>query len=89
MEAKIESKDFGTSLEDEEGTVKGDTNEEKYPGLTDSPEIDEIIDNSDKEMAANDYDQYIGAEVVLHDRKDEKLIFKVRKRIKYDKISTR
>ena len=37
-------------------------------------------------MAANYYDQYIGAEVVLPDQKGDKLMIKVRKRIKYDVI---
>ena len=40
--------------------------------------------NSDEEREANSYDQYIGAEVVLPDRKGEKLIGKVSKRVRYD-----
>ena len=39
-------------------------------------------------MADIYYDQYIGDEVVLHDCKGDKLLGKVRKRIKYDDIST-
>ena len=34
--------------DDEEDIAKGDPNEEGYQGPTDYPEIDEIIDNSDK-----------------------------------------
>ena len=46
-----------------------------------------MIDNSDEERAANYYDQYIGAEVVLPDRKGDKLMGKFRKRVKYDDTS--
>ena len=51
------------------------------------PEIDEIIDNSDEERAANSYDQYLGVEVGIPDRKGEKLMGKVRKCVKYDESS--
>ena len=92
LEDSLGSDDFCTSLDgydsfindDEEGIAKGDPNEEGYQGTPDSPEIDEILDNSDEERAANSYDQYIGDEVVLHDRKGEKLMGKVRKRVRYD-----
>ena len=50
--------------------------------------VDEIIDNSDEEMVTNSYDHYIGAEVVLPDRKGEKLMGKFRKRVRYDDTST-
>ena len=70
--------------DDEEGINKGDPDEEGYQGPPDSPEIDEIIDNSDEERAANYYDQYIGAKVVLPDRKGDKLMGKVRKHVRYD-----
>ena len=43
--------------DDSEVISKGDPNEEEYQGPPDSPEIDEIIDNSDEERAANSYDQ--------------------------------
>ena len=56
---------------DEDGNTKGDPDEEEHQGISDYTEIDEIIDNSDGEMAANSYDQYIGAEVVPPDRKGE------------------
>ena len=63
-------------------------NEEGYQGPPDYPEIDEIIDNSDKERADNAYDQYIGAEVVIPDSKCEKIMGKVRKHVKHDDTST-
>ena len=47
----------------------------------------QIIDNRDKERASSFYDQYIGAEVVLPDWKDEKLMGKIRKRGIYDDTS--
>ena len=73
---------------DKEGIAKGNPNEEVYQVHLDSPEIDEIIDNSDEERAANSYDQYIGAEVMLPDRKGKKIMGKVRKRVRYDDTST-
>ena len=71
-----------------EGIAKGDPNEEGYQGPPDSPEIDEIIDNSDEETAANSPDQYIGAEVGLPDRKGDKLMGEISKIARYDYTST-
>ena len=59
-----------------------------YQGPTDSPEIDEIIDNSDEERPSKSYDQYIGAEVVIPDWKGDKLLGNVSKRVRYDDTST-
>ena len=56
--------------DDEEITSKGDPNDEESIGPPDSHDIDNIIDNSDEERAANSYDQYIGDEVVLSDLHD-------------------
>ena len=89
---------MGTSLDgydsfindDEEGIAKGDPNKEGYQGPPYSPDIDEIINNSDEERADNSYDQYIGAEVVLSNRKGEKIMGKARKRVRYDeKVQTK
>ena len=74
--------------DDEEGITKGDPKEEGYQVPPDSPEIYEIIDNSDEERADNSYDQYIVYEVVLHDRKGEKMIGNVKKHVRYDETST-
>ena len=57
LEVSLGSEDFGTSLDgydsfiddDEEGTAKGYLNEEEYQGLPYSPDIHNIIDNSDEE----------------------------------------
>ena len=65
MEDALGREDFGTSLDGyesfindyEEGIGKGDPNKEGYQGPPDSPEKDEIIDNSDEERAANSYEQ--------------------------------
>ena len=43
--------------DDEEGIYKGGPNEEGYQGPPYSSEIDEIIDNSDKERASKYYYQ--------------------------------
>ena len=72
----------------EEGIAKGDLNEEGYQGPLDYPDIDEIIHNCDEERAANSYDQYIGAEAMLPDRKGEKIMGKVMKRVRYDDTIT-
>ena len=96
LEETLGGEEFGTILDGydslmndyEEGIYKGETNEEGYQGPPDPPEIDEIIDNSDEERAANSYDQYIGAEVVLPDRKGDKIMEKVRKRVRYYETST-
>ena len=74
--------------DDEEIIAKGNLNEEEYQASPDSSEIYEIIKNSDKERAANSYDQCIGAGVVLPDSKSEKLMIKVRKSVRYDDTST-
>ena len=63
---------------DEEIISKGDPNKKGHQGPPDYPYIDEIIDNSDEERAANSYDKYIGSGVVLTNWKGEKLIWKVR-----------
>ena len=55
--------------DDEEVIDKGEPNEEGYQGPPDPPDIYKRMDNSDEERVANSYDQYIGAEVVLPDRK--------------------
>ena len=68
---------------DEEDISKGDPNEEVYQGPPDYPEVDEIMYNIDEERAANSYDQYIGAEVVISDWKCEKLMGEVSKCVKY------
>ena len=73
---------------DGEGVAKGDPNEERCQGPPDPSEISEIKYNSDEERAANSYDQYIGDEVVPPNRRGEKLIEKVRKRIRYYDTST-
>ena len=96
LEDVLGSENFGTSFDgyesfindDEKGVSKGYPNQEGYHGPPDSPDIDEIIDNSYEERAANSYDQYIGAEVVLPYRKGEKLMGKVRQHVRYDDTST-
>ena len=73
--------------DDEEGISKVELNEEGYQGPPYSPEIYEIIDNSDEERVSNSYDQYIGDEVVLPDQKSDKLMGNVGKHVIYDDTS--
>ena len=96
LEDALRSEEFGTSLDgydsfmngDEEGIFKGVPNKEGFQGPPDSTDINEIIDNSGEERAANSYDQYIGDELVLPYRNGGKIIGKVRKRVRYDETST-
>ena len=44
-------------------------NEEEYQRLPKFPEIDYVIDNGDEEISANSYGQYIGAKLVLPDKR--------------------
>ena len=74
--------------DDEKGVDKGDPNEGVFQRPPDSPDIDEIIDNSDEDRAANYYDQCIRDEVVLHDQKGERLMVKVSKCVRCDDTST-
>ena len=84
LEATLGSEYLGTSLvgydsfinNDEEGTEKFDPNKEEYQGLPDSPEIDDIIDNSDEKRAANLYYHYIGDVVLLPNFEGGKLMVK-------------
>ena len=96
MEDVLVSKDFGTILygyaffvnDDKEGTDKGDPNKEGYQGPPYSPEIYEIIDNSDEERSSGSCGQYIGSEVLLPEQKDEKPMGEFSKRVIYDDINT-
>ena len=45
--------------------------------MEESPEIDDVVDNSDVELAKNMYDKYIGVEVSLPNRKGVNLMTKV------------
>ena len=97
MEDALGSEDFGDIWVDmttslmmtKKVLLKGYPNEEIHQGTPDSPEIDEIIYNSDKERTANLYDQYIGDEVVLPDYNGDKLMGKVRNLVIFDVTSTR
>ena len=96
LETALWSDYIGTNLDGydsfinyyEEGNIKGEPNNKEYQGLQDSPDIYDIIDSSYWERSANSYDQYLGDQAVLPDRKGDKLKVKVRKHIKYDDIST-
>ena len=62
---------YDSFIHDDEEGIYNDPNKEGYQGPPDSPEKNEIIDNSDEERAANSYDKYIGAEAVIPDRQGE------------------
>ena len=61
---------------------KLDLFEEKNLGLPDPPEIDEVVDNTDRRKQADTYDQFIGAEVALPDTTGKAAMARVMKRVK-------
>ena len=77
--AALRSDDFWTNFDgygsfindDEDSTTKGGTDKEEYQGLSYFPEIGDFINNSDEDIPANSYNQYVGVEVVLPDQKGE------------------
>ena len=84
LESTLQSEDFCNSLDGygcfiynyEEIIANCDPNKEAYQGPPVSPEIDNIIEKSDKEISAKKYAQYIWDEVVLTDIKGEKIMKK-------------
>ena len=58
-------------------TVGNNLEEPPYLGLEPLPDVDTFVDNSDSRLAADFYDQYVGAEVALPDRKGQTLLAKV------------
>ena len=61
---------------------KLDLFEEQYLGLPNTPEIDEVVDNTDRRKQADTYDQFIGAEVALPDTTGRTAMARVMKRVK-------
>ena len=51
--------------------------EERYNGLPKIPDIDEVIDNSDRQKLADTYDQLVGAEVALPDKDGKSVMCRV------------
>ena len=58
--------------------------EGEYFGLEDTPDIDDMIDTENARTEADSYHKFIGAEVMLPNRGDEKLMAKVKKKVKSD-----
>ena len=56
--------------------------EEKYQGLPKIPEIDDIVDNSDRRKQADTYDQFLGDEVEIPDSSGMTAMARVMKRVK-------
>ena len=56
--------------------------EERYSGLPKTPDIDEVVDNSDRRKQANTYDQFINAEVAMPDKEGRTSMGKVVKRVR-------
>ena len=55
---------------------------EEYHGLPQSPELDDIIDNTDVRKQADTYDQFIGAQVQLSDQTGRLAMGRVTKRVR-------
>ena len=56
--------------------------EEKYQELPKIPEIDNVVDNSDRRKKADTYDQFLGAEVSIPDSSGMTTLARVMKRVK-------
>ena len=70
-------------VHDDMKAVAGDEHVEgDYYGLEEPHDIDDVVDNTDERTMANTYDQYIGAEVSVPDRKGQKIMAKVMKKVK-------
>lgn len=68
--------------DDVKATVGYDeVNEGNYMGLEESPELDDVVDNSDDRSMADTYDRYVGAEVAMPDRNGQKIMAKVMKKV--------
>ena len=44
-----------------------DVQEEPYQGLLDFTDMDDVVDQENSEKAVDTYDQFVGAEVCIHD----------------------
>ena len=92
----LESENVGDSLDEyytfikyyKEAVSKGDPNEKDYKVLLNYLELDDVIENREKEKSSDSYYQYIGSEVVLPNHKGDKFMGKVKKLIKYDEFIT-
>ena len=62
-------------------TVGNNLEEPPHSGLEPLPDVDTFVDNSDSRLAADTYDQYVGAEFVLPDRKGQTLLAKVLRKV--------
>jgi len=59
--------------------VEGD-----YLGLPGVPDIDEMINAEDAKTESDSYDKYVGVDVILPNSTDQKLMAKVKKKVKSD-----
>jgi len=58
--------------------------EGEYFGLQDMPDIDKMIDTENARVAADLYDKFVGVNVILPNSGEQKLIAKVKRKIKSD-----
>ena len=95
MNKAIGSDDFVTDLDGMTNFINDDVDvdkvedddildwlEEKYQGLPKTPEIDDVVDNSDRRKQADTYDQFLGAEVAIPDETGRSAMARVMKRVK-------
>ena len=60
-------------------TSDDDNRMEEFRGLSDIPDIDDLLDFTSAETEADTYDQYIGTEVALLDTKGYMIMARVKK----------
>ena len=56
--------------------------EEEYQGLPKTPEIDDVVDNSDRRKQSDKYDQFLGTDVAIPDSTGRNATAKVMKCVK-------
>ena len=69
-------------VHDDIEAIDGNNLESDYMGLEPLLDTDDYVDNSDERLATDTYDQYVGAEISVPDRKGQSLMAKVTRKIK-------
>jgi len=59
-------------------------NEGGYFGLENMPDIDEVIESENARVDADSYDKFVGVDVILPNSADQKLMARVRRKVKSD-----
>ena len=77
----VNEKNGDNFVKDDETVPMGYEDDGDYFGLSEAPDIDEIIDSEDERTQSDSYDKYIGAQIILPNSADQSLMAKVKKKI--------